>query len=351
LKALEEQVKAGKMKKEEEKRRRKAAQVEAKEKEAKLAAQRAEIEDARQREIELQRQLETIDDESSSDEDEGLQNITPQTSTPTQGVRYVEKQASPPPLPVITATSPPATTSSASNISSPQADTETRNPFFKNLNQPSGPGTSVPVTSPPAQNTNPFHRLPQQQPPPEPVQSQSTGARPSRVRPEEGDWSMVDSDKEGSSDEEEGPGAGNARQLASILFGTMAPPRPLSANDDTRAFSPVSPGVASPTTDSPTSSAAAPPAPPLPPPIPGMNAPGAPPPPPPMPGMSAPGAPPPPPPPPGAGPPAPPLPAVGGAPSGGRPSALLGEIQSGRALRKTKTNDKSTAAVAGRVLD
>ncbi|KFZ02405.1 hypothetical protein V500_00223 [Pseudogymnoascus sp. VKM F-4518 (FW-2643)] len=353
LKALEEQVKAGKIKKEEERRRRKAAQVEAKEKEAKLAAQRAEIEAARQREIELQRQLEAIDNESSSD-DEGPQDITPQASTPP---RVVEKQASPPAPPTITATSPPAATSSTSNISSPQADTATRNPFFKNLGQPSVPGTGAPVTSPPvvsppAQDTNPFHRLPQQQAAakaPEPVQAASpTGARPSRVRPEEDEWSVVGSDREDSSDDEEGPGAGNARQLASMLFGTMAPPRPLSAADDTRAFSPVSPGVTSPIADSPAPIVAPPAPPPPPPPMPGMGAP----PPPPMPGMGAPGAPPPPPPPPpGAGPPPPPMPPMGGAPAGGRPSALLGEIQGGRQLRKTQTKDKSTAAVAGRVLD
>jgi hypothetical protein len=41
----------------------------------------------------------------------------------------------------------------------------------------------------------------------------------------------------------------------------------------------------------------------------------------------------------------------GGAPAGGRPAALLGEIQMGKRLRKTETVDKSGAAVAGKVLN
>lgn len=104
LKALEEQVRQGKLRKEEEKKRKKAAMAEAKEKEAKLAARRAEIEAARQRELELQRQLEAMedDDSSSSDEDAGPQQITPQASTPTRSDSQVasqelDKKASPPP--------------------------------------------------------------------------------------------------------------------------------------------------------------------------------------------------------------------------------------------------------------
>jgi hypothetical protein len=50
LRALEEQVQQGKLKKAEEKKRRAGAQKEEKEKEARLAAQRAEIEAARERE-------------------------------------------------------------------------------------------------------------------------------------------------------------------------------------------------------------------------------------------------------------------------------------------------------------
>lgn len=338
LKAMEEQVKAGKLRKEEEKRRKKAAQAEAKANEAKLAAQRAEIEAAQARERELQRQLEALDEEDSSD-DEGPEQATPQASTPTQGSQEFErKELSPPPPPVpavVPPVPPPATTTALPVTSPPPADTETKNPFLKKLAQAGGDGASQS-----AQSNNPFHRLPAQEAAksPEPIATQPTGNRPSRVRPEEDDWSVVGSDKEDDSSDEEGPGAGNARHLASILFGTMGPPRPLSAAGTGPGSTPTSPA---PARDSPS----APPPPPMP-----TGAP-APPPPPPM------GGPPPPPPMPPFGAPAPPPPPMSGAPAvsappgAGRPAALLGEIQMGRSLKKTQTKDMSGAAVAGRVLN
>jgi actin cytoskeleton-regulatory complex protein PAN1 len=309
-----------------------------------LAAQRAEIEAAQARERELQRQLEAIDDDDSSD-DEGPEQATPQASTPTQSSQEFERKEvspppapsvlspPPPPMPSIVPPIPPAAETTSLPVASPPSDTETKNPFLKKLAQAGGEQSAA---SPNANTSNnPFHRLPAQESAksPDPVQTQPSGSRPSRVRPEEDDWSVVGSDKEDDSSDEEGPGAGNARHLASILFGTMGPPRPLSAAGNGAGSTPTSPA---PVKDSP---AAAPP----PPPMPNMSAP----PPPPMPNMNAP---PPPPLPSGGAPPPPPMPASNNAaPGGGRPSGLLGEIQMGKQLKKTQTKDKS-AAIAGRVL-
>ena len=368
LKALEEQVKAGKIKKQEEKRRKQAAEKEAKEKEAKLAAQRAELEAAKERERQLQLQLENLDDEDSSDED-GPQETTPQETTPTNSV--VLPSASPPPaesrtIPtevsaaepqaVTAATSPPPAPAPAPTPSSAYSS-ETKNPFFKKLSQShasnstpySQPQSSIGTPSTHEVSTNPFHRLTQQDNAAKslpPLSSTPTGTRPSRVRPEEDEWSVVDSTEDSSdSDDDDGrPTGGSAKQLASMLFGTMAPPRPLSAMDDKKSPTtptasvdpPMSPSMSSPTTPSFSSSSAPPAPPPPPPPMPAQfgagTSPSAPPPPPPIPG-AFPGA-------AGAPPPAAP-PAMG---------ALLGDIVRGKGLRKVETKDKSQAAVAGRVL-
>ncbi|KAK3692396.1 actin cytoskeleton-regulatory complex protein PAN1 [Podospora appendiculata] len=363
LRALEEQVRQGKLKKEEEKRKKKAALAEAREKEAKLAARRAEIEAARKREEELRKQLEAIDDDSSSDENEGPQQITPQASTPTLGGSQVggsqelERKATPPPPSMA---SPPQIVTS-----SPNTERESRNPYFKMMaqtspEQPSVPAATAPsgptVASPPAADvsTNPFYRMTQ---PAAPVAPSALSAPQSRKRPDDDGWgSDKDDDSEDDSDDDR-PGGSSAAHLASILFGTMAPPRPLSAAGDKS----ISPPAASPlfTSPPPPETAAPPPAPPPPPPsmpgtFPGGPPPPPPPPPPAMPQSGAPAGPPPPPPIPGmAPPPPPPPPAMGDLPTppAGRPSALLGEIASGRMLKKTVTRDKSGAAVAGRVLD
>ncbi|KAL8740187.1 MAG: hypothetical protein Q9190_007079, partial [Brigantiaea leucoxantha] len=288
------------MKKQEEKRRKQAAEKDAREKESKLAAHRAEIEAAKDRERQLQLQLESLGDESSSDE-EGPQDITPQETTPTSS-QVLSRDKSPPvaeppvaPVPApneFTAASLPVTSnrepsssvssgnnlaggrrepsssvSSGNNIPSGRApsssvSSESKNPFFKKLSQANETAATPPtaqsassITSPAEVSTNPFHRLTQQQEkekessksqPFPPLTSTPTGSRPSRHRPEEDEWSVVDSTEDSSSDVEgeDRPTGGSAKQLASILFGTMAPPRPLSATDD----KPKSPALGSPST-------------------------------------------------------------------------------------------------------
>lgn len=353
LRALEEQVKQGKIKREEEKKRKQAAQKEAQEKEARLHAQRAEIEAARERERQLQLQLEHLGEESS--EDEGPQQMTPRESTPASQELAREATPKPPPIPTMI---PPAEPEVASlpafkspPVTSPPVPVEpqeTKNPFLMKKPQANGTAAAPVVPTPPAEpavSTNPFHRLTQEN------VAKTASAPRTRARPEDDEWSAIESSAEESEEEDDRTGGG-AKQLAAILFGTMGPPRPLSSLENSGS-APGSPAVASPRSPPPTSIPAAPPIP---------SAPGEAPPPPPLPTGAAPPPPPlptgaaplPPPIPSGGAPPPPPLPGAGASAKPADPgdrSALLGDIGRGITLKKAQTNDRSQSSVAGRVLD
>nr|POE63186.1 actin cytoskeleton-regulatory complex protein pan1 [Quercus suber] len=240
LRALEEQVKAGKLKKSEEKKRKEATKKEAQEKEARLAKQREEIEAAKERERQLRLQLESMEDDDDSGDDDGPEQM-PSVPAANQVEASTSSPPAAPPLPptapaLPTITGPPTSEHSrAPSVTSPP--NESKNPFFKSMGQPAA--SSPAILSPDAEkkSTNPFHSLTQQdlnkqQALPDPAQA------PARIRgrpaTDDDDWSVMESSDDDDDDDDVAPQGGSAKQLASILFGTMAPPRPLSAMDSPR---------------------------------------------------------------------------------------------------------------------
>lgn len=206
------------------------------------------------------------------------------------------------------------------------------NPFFKPQSAP---------TSPPAAPPNPL-MAPAAPPPPRApsIPPPSKSPAPPAVKTSyhtapadtDDDWDDVQEKEDDDSSEDELDSSRGARgKLAQQLFGSILPPSRPQSTAPTQSV-PSQPSTPAPVAAVP----APPPPPPSAPPAVDMSLGGVPPPPPPPPGAPAP-------------PPAPAAPIVAPAPTGDR-SALLSSIQSGARLRKAQTNDRSAAALSGKVL-
>ncbi|KAK6343952.1 actin organization and endocytosis protein [Orbilia brochopaga] len=346
IKALEEQAQQDKAKRAEAKaeaaRRKAEASKASDERQKRLAAMKAEVERAKAEEERLRLERLKLEEDDSSSDDEGPQQITPTKENPDDSWG-APKVASPPPPPPAPAAEPVASA----------AET---NPFFRKLGS-NGSASSSSVTSPqpaPAAPTapattstsstsaaaaaaaaevshNPFHKFTAQPSVPAPK-------IPRYGTKDDDDWSVVSGETGNDDEDDDGVGREGAAELASKFFGGLGLPRA-----STSVASPTSPqGFSSPPPAPPPMPTGGPPPPPPPPPM--LGAP--PPPPPPM--LGAPPPPPmlggPPPPPPGGAP-------VGGGAGGGDRSALFAQIQGGGPrLKKTVTKDRSQATTAGRVL-
>ncbi|KAI5118090.1 hypothetical protein M0805_007740 [Coniferiporia weirii] len=295
------------------------------------------------------RQLEQEEEEARRAEEdemnrrrERLAAASRQSSAPsTPVVPPVQTQAPPPPPPP----APPAPAAMSPGfpsipITTPSAgEKSSTNPFSKLMSQGQS-ATTTPAT-PSSGGTNPFFRAPQPSAVPAapavPALSPPLSKSPAPLAiktsyntapQDDDDWGDANEVEAEDSSDDEISSSRNARdRLAQQLFGGTIP-RPQSG---------ASSGPSQPQTPAPRSAPAAP-APPPPPPAPqgSVTAP------------VSPMAPPPPPAP--AAPMAPPAPAAPVAAAPGDRGALLSSIAAGARLRKTVTNDRSSAPVAGQVI-
>ncbi|KAI0333129.1 hypothetical protein GY45DRAFT_1320068 [Cubamyces sp. BRFM 1775] len=331
-----------------------------------LRAREEEFRKRREERLARLRQLEEEEEEARRQEEERRRQLTqqrvaavspappPAPAQPTPPAPEPFQAASPPVAPPPPPPPPPAPPAASAHASTPSVDKSTTNPFSRMMKESPGSAAASPAI-PANGSTNPFFKNQVASPPtappapappaaaappPPPPPAPSKSPAPPTVKTSyhtapgdsEDDWEDIqEKDDDDSSDDELGSSRDQRSKLAQQLFGSIIPPsRPQSA----AASGPKS-------TTSPEPSSPAPPPPPPPPPsAPPMST-----------NIPA-GVPAPPPPPPPGPPPPPAAPAASiaaPAPTGDR-SALLSAIQSGKKLRKAQTNDRSAAALSGKVL-
>ncbi|KAH9890504.1 hypothetical protein C8Q73DRAFT_651881 [Cubamyces lactineus] len=332
-----------------------------------LRAREEELRKQREERLARLRQLEQEEEEARRQEEERRRQLTqqraaavspappPAPAQPSPPAPEPFQVVSPPVAPPPPPPPPPAPPAASAHASTPSVEKSATNPFSRMMKESPGSAAASPAI-PANGSTNPFFKNQAASPPtappapappaavappPPPPPGPSKSPAPPTVKTSyntapgdsEDDWEDIqEKDDDDSSDDELSSSRDQRSKLAQQLFGSIIPPsRPQSAAASGPAKSAGSPEPSSP---------APPPPPPPPPSAPPMS-------------TNIPAGVPAPPPPPPPGPPPPPAASVAPiatpAPTGDR-SALLSAIQSGKKLRKAQTNDRSAAALSGKVL-